>query len=108
MSHKNFNFFLFVLTSILLAPLHVQAQKSQIDQHIEVSLRMIGHQVLLNSGDSISRVLPIKNENGRYRIPFESDFEFRPDELVMTVNRVMKDTEMANGYIVEVGAMRNR
>ena len=102
MSHKHLNIFLIVLTSILLAPSNVRAQKSQSDQHIEVSLRMIGHQVLLNSGDSISRVLPIKKENGRYRIPFESDFELRPDELVEIVNGVMKDAKMTNGYIVEV------
>ena len=48
------------------------AQFMQDERHIEASLRMIGHQVLLSSGDSISRILPIKKEDDRYRIQFES------------------------------------
>lgn len=102
MRFKNVNFFLFALAIFILTPSGSQAQDSQSDQHIEVSLRMIGHQLLLNSGDSTSRVLPIKRENGRYRIPFEADFALNPDDLVNTVNRIMKETKMANGYIVEV------
>ena len=102
MRFKNVNFFLFALAIFILTPSGSQAQDSQSDQHIEVSLRMIGHQLLLNSGDSTSRVLPIKRENGKYRIPFEVDFALNPDDLVNTVNRIMKETKMANGYIVEV------
>ncbi|EAR00014.1 DNA-binding response regulator RprY [Maribacter sp. HTCC2170] len=63
---------------------------------------MIGHQVLLSSGDSISRILPIKKEDDRYRIQFESEFEFFPDELVNTINQVVKETSLSTSYIVEV------
>lgn len=78
------------------------AQESQNKKHIEVSLRMIGHQVLLNSGDSTSRVLPIIVEDGKYVVQFESEFEFKPMELVNSVNRVIQETDLANSYIVEV------
>ncbi|WP_425236134.1 winged helix-turn-helix domain-containing protein [Ulvibacterium sp.] len=75
----------------------------QDERHLEVALRMIGHQVLLSSGDSISRILPIrKEEDGRYRIQFESEFEFSPEELVTTINEVVHETRMSTHFIVEV------
>ena len=78
------------------------AQDVPNDKHIEVSLRMIGHQILLNSNDSTSRVLPIIKERESYRIQFESEFEFKPAELVSTVDSIVKETEIAINYIVEV------
>ena len=93
---------LFTLAGILLFITRSNAQDADNERLIEVSLRMIGHQVLLSSNDSTSRVLPITKENNRYRIQFESAFEFKPEELVLTVDRVVKETSMANSYIVEV------
>lgn len=93
--------FLFAIAALLLNPSLSLAKERQSEKHIEVALRMIGHQVLLNSGDSTSRVLPIKKENGQYRISFDTEFGFNPDQLVNTVNQVIKDTKMANGYFVE-------
>ncbi|NND63572.1 MAG: response regulator transcription factor [Flavobacteriaceae bacterium] len=63
---------------------------------------MIGHQILLNSKDSTSRVLPIKKEGERYRIQFESEFDFKPETLVAIVDSVVQDTKFASSYIVEV------
>lgn len=63
---------------------------------------MIGHQVLLSSNDSTSRVLPIKKEGDLYRIEFEGAFEFVPEDLVATIDRVVKETQLATNYIVEV------
>lgn len=92
----------FTFVCILLLLSNSDAQNTHDEKHIEVSLRMIGHQILLNSGDSTSRVLPIIKSNDRYRIEFESEFEFDPEDLVSTVNRVVKETKLANGYIVEM------
>jgi len=78
------------------------SQEAYDSQHIQVSLRMIGHQILLNAGDSTSRVLPIKNEAGKYRIEFESDFGFNPDELVTSIDNIFSTTDIADGYILEV------
>jgi hypothetical protein len=92
----------FTFVCILLFAFKSNAQNIHDEKHLEVSLRMIGHQILLNSEDSTSRVLPIIKSNDQYIIEFESEFEFNPEELVSTVNRVVKETKMANNYIVEV------
>lgn len=86
----------------LLLTTNGTAQASFAEKHIEVGLRMIGHQVLLNSNDSTSRILPITKNNGQYRIRFESEFEFLPDELVNTIDHIMKSSLIAKDYIVEV------
>ncbi|MBT8253145.1 MAG: DNA-binding response regulator, partial [Bacteroidia bacterium] len=78
------------------------AQETTSDQQIGVSLRMLGHEVLLSAKDSTSRVLPILKEEDRYRIQFESEFEFIPEDLVSTIDRVVKETGLAKRYIVEV------
>lgn len=63
---------------------------------------MIGDQILLNSGDSVSRVLPIEKEADRYKIEFESGFRFNPVEMVGTINDVVIETGIAVSYLVEV------
>lgn len=73
-----------------------------IERHIEVSMRMIGHQVLLLSGDSTTRVLPISKEKDRYKIEFESNLVINPDDLVATINKVVAESKLSNSYIVEV------
>ena len=102
MSIKHVSIFLLFLGSLLQAKSYSQAQKSLEEKHIEVSLRMIGHRVLMNAGDSSSLVLPIEKENDQYRVSFASEFEIVPEELTATVDDVMKDALMANGYFVEV------
>lgn len=71
-------------------------------KHSLVSMRMIGHQILLNSGDSSSRVLPIRHEEDRYLIEFENDFAFNPDVLSYTIDSLIAETRVANSYVVEV------
>jgi DNA-binding response OmpR family regulator len=72
------------------------------EKHILVSMRMIGHKILLSSGDSLSPVLPITKDAGRYKIQFDSDFQFNPEGLVATIDSVIKKTNIANNYMVEV------
>ncbi len=95
-------YLIFALASILLATSASQAQMPQSDQRLEVALRMIGHQILLNAGDSTSRVLPVEKEDGHYKIQFDTEFQFQPEELVETVNRVIQETAMGGSYILEV------
>ena len=78
------------------------AQDKSGDKHIEVALRMIGHEILLSAGDSTSRVLPVIKEGYQYRIQFESDLVFDPDYLVSIVNSIVKETGITNNYIVEM------
>ena len=69
----------------------------------EVLLRRIGHELLLQSGDSTSRVLPVKKiAENEYRISFEKDLTFQPDSLVNTTQRVLAKDPLARDYVVNV------
>lgn len=69
----------------------------------EVLLRGIGHELLLQSGDSRSRVLPIKKiAKNEYQIRFEKDLTFQPDSLVNTTRRLLAKDPLASDYIVNV------
>lgn len=102
MHPKGFNILFFIFIAVFVICNKSFAQKVEGEKQIEVSLRMIGHQVLLNSNDSTSRVLPIKKIDDRYIIEFESEFEFKPETLVKVVDSVVKSTGLAKNYIVEV------
>lgn len=71
-------------------------------EHLEVAMRMIGHQILLNSGDSSSRVLPIENEGNKFRIQFETEFQFVPNVFVESIDSIIRITKVARSYRVEV------
>ena len=69
----------------------------------EVLLRKIGDELLTQSGDSKSRVLPVKKigEN-EYQISFENDLSFQPDSLVNTTRRLLAKDPLARDYVVNV------
>ena len=73
------------------------------ENHLEVVLRNIGHQLLLTAKDSSSRVLPVKklNEN-TYRISFQNNFSFVSDSLINLVQREFQRSALATGYIVSL------
>ncbi|MDB5232572.1 MAG: transcriptional regulator [Chitinophagaceae bacterium] len=69
----------------------------------EVLLRRIGHEILLQSHDSTSRVLPIKKiAENEYQISFENAFTFQPDFLVKTTQRLLAKDPLASDYVVNV------
>lgn len=69
----------------------------------EILLRRIGHEILLQSGDSVSRVLPVKNiAKNEYLISFENPISFQPDSLVLTTRRLLANQPLANDYVVNV------
>ena len=69
----------------------------------EVLLRRIGHELLLQSGDSTSRVLPVtKIAENEYQITFENDLAFQPDSLVNTTGRLLAKDPLARDYVVNV------
>ncbi|MEM0991972.1 MAG: helix-turn-helix domain-containing protein [Bacteroidota bacterium] len=93
--------FLFMLGGLLSAKTVEDSTFEQAKE--EVIMRQIGHQVLLHAGDSLSRVLPIKKvAPQKYQIHFEGSFSFAPDSLVAVIDRVVRDHELSNDYVVEV------
>lgn len=93
-------FVVFVLTG--LSPIQTYAQSFTNDKHVEVGMRMIGHELLLDYGDSTSRVLPILADGNKYGVQFESELGIDPMSLGLIVGRVMEDQEIATHYFVEV------
>ncbi len=75
----------------------------------EIVLRKIGHEVLLQSGDSTSRILPIQRLSDElYQIRFEHAFTFQPDSLVSIVRRSLKEEHILPNYIVSVKSCDSR
>nr|WP_315141722.1 winged helix-turn-helix domain-containing protein [uncultured Flavobacterium sp.] len=69
----------------------------------EVVLRRIGHEILLQSGDSTSRVLPIKKiAENEYEIRFEKELSFLPDSLMSITRRFLDNAPLSTNYIVNV------
>jgi hypothetical protein len=69
----------------------------------EILLRRIGHEILLQSGDSVSRVLPVKKiAKNEYHISFENAFTFQPESLVNTTQRLLAKDPLASDYVVNV------
>lgn len=69
----------------------------------EVLLRRIGHELLLQSGDSTSRVLPVKKiAENEYQISFEKELTFQPDSLVKTTSHLLANELLASDYVVTV------
>ncbi len=69
----------------------------------EILLRRIGHEILLQSGDSTSRVLPVKKMGrNEYLISFEKAFTFQPASLVNTTQRLLAKNPLVGDYVVNV------
>lgn len=69
----------------------------------EILLRRIGHEILLQSGDSTSRVLPLKKiAKNEYQISFENAFTFQPESLVNITQRLFAKDPFASDYVVNV------
>lgn len=69
----------------------------------EVLLRSIGHELLLQSGDNTSRVLPVKKiAENEYQITFENDLTFQPDSLMNTIQHLLAKDPLASDYVVNV------
>lgn len=69
----------------------------------EILLRRIGHEILLQSGDSTSRVLPVKKiAKNEYQISFEKAFTFSSDSLVHTTQHWLANDPLASNYVVNV------
>jgi len=69
----------------------------------EVLLRKIGDELLTQSGDHTSRVLPVKKiAENEYQIGFEKDLTFQTDSLVNTTRRLLANDPFAKDYIINV------
>ncbi len=69
----------------------------------EILIRKIGHELLLQSGDSVSRVLPLnKISQNEYQIRFEQEMSILPDSLVNISQRLLGKDKAIADYVVNV------
>lgn len=98
-----FGFMLLLFISVICAAFSMTDSDEFDIARREVLLRRIGHEILLQSGDSISRVLPVKKiAENEYQIRFENDLVFQPDSLVNTTQRLLAKDPLASDYVVNV------
>jgi hypothetical protein len=68
-----------------------------------LTIRQMGHRLLLQAGDSISRVLPVTEiEEGTFLLTFENEFDFNHDSLMMLTHSLFPKTQFPSGYTVTV------
>lgn len=104
MSMKQYSLFAALSISVIvLAMAFVKKDNEHPGKHLEIVLRNIGHQVLLHSKDSTSRVLPVETVKGNiFRISFENSFGFTPDTLMSIVHEQLAKTDRPGDYTVSV------
>lgn len=98
-----FGSIILLFTSVICVAFSMEDNEDFDISRREVLLRRIGHELLLQSGDSKSRVLPIKKiAENEYQIRFENDLTFLPDALVNTTRRLLAKDPLARDYVVNV------
>lgn len=94
---------LFSFISVICAAFSVIGNNDFDMARREVLLRQVGHELLLQSDDSTSRVLPVKRiAENVYRISFEHEFTFQSDSLVNTTRRLLAKDPLTGDYVVNV------
>lgn len=69
----------------------------------EIRMRKIGHEILLHSGDTNSRVLPVEHlSDEKFRLVFEKPFTFKTDSLVSIIRKSLFVKGTSPDYIVNV------
>jgi len=94
-------FFIFIMCMAGISG-SLKSQPTANVKQIKAALRRIGNEVLLANQDSVSRVLPIEQEGGNFRINFESSFSFDPGLLASIVEKELAKSGINNRYILEV------
>lgn len=81
-----------------------QAKKDQPARgEVEIALREVGNQLLLDNGDSTSLIPPVRKlDQSTYELTFESELSIVPDSLVTTLGTAMSRIGLPADYLVQV------
>ena len=72
-------------------------------KQVNLLIRQTGHRLLLQAGDSTSRVLPVTEiEEGTFLLRFENEFVFNHDSLMALSQRLLPKKQFPSGYTVTV------
>lgn len=95
---------LFLLIALLFGN-GTNAESPQVlfEKRLGLVLRGIGHDLLLRSGDSTSKVLPVRKIAAQtYQIQFEGSLAFVPDDLIALSQERMKASGLTDTFMVNV------
>ncbi|MBQ0788685.1 MAG: winged helix-turn-helix transcriptional regulator [Oceanihabitans sp.] len=77
--------------------------KDHFPELVKVSLREVGHQLLLTNGDTTSVVSPvIALDENKFQVTFENTLSIQPDSLVAIIKRSFEKADLPQHYITEV------
>ncbi len=77
--------------------------ENKFSESVKISLRDVGHQLLLTNQDSTSLVMPIiKLDASTYKLSFNKELSIAPDSLVSIVKKSIRKATLSEFYIVEV------
>jgi DNA-binding winged helix-turn-helix (wHTH) protein len=72
-------------------------------KQMNLIIRQIGHRLLLQAGDSTSRVLPVTEiKEGTFLLKIENEFVFDHDSLMVLSKGLLPKTQFPSGYTVTV------
>ena len=72
-------------------------------KQVNLIIRQIGHRLLLQAGDSTSRVLPVTEiKKGTFLLEFENEFVFSHDSLMLLAQGLLPKAQFPSGYTVTV------
>ncbi len=72
-------------------------------KQVNLIIRKMGHQLLLQAGDLTSRVLPVtETKEGTFLLAFEKELVFNNDSLMVLSQGLLPKTQFPSGYAVTV------
>lgn len=72
-------------------------------KQVNLMIRQTGHRLLLQAGDSTSRVLPVTEiKESTFLLRFENEFVFNHDSLMVLSQGLLPKTQFPSGYTVTV------
>lgn len=94
---------LLLFTTVICAAFGLTGNGNYRTARQQILLRNIGHEILLRSGDSTSRVLPVQEiSTNEFQVRFENEFTFQTDSLVKIIRRSLTKDNFSENYIVSV------
>ena len=80
-----------------------ETEDEDFSERVKISLREVGHQLLLSNQDTTSLVLPIKEKTKfKYEIAFQKKLTIQPDSLVRIIQKSIQKAALPKYYRVEV------
>lgn len=78
-------------------------QRELLTKQVNLLIRQLGHRLLLQAGDSTSRVLPVREiATGTFLLAFENELIFNHDSLIVLSQTLLPKTQFPSGFTLTV------